>query len=89
MFYFDNAASTKPFSEVVEIMSKLSIEHYANSHSSHHGAYLVEKQIKEASKDLAQDLNCQPEELIFNSGATEGINQAIKGVFFINSSKNS
>lgn len=77
MKYFDHTASSKPFTEVIELFTKEATEHFANPSSLHQLGFQGEQKIKSAKDKLAKLLNCLPEELIFTSGATESINQAL------------
>lgn len=77
MCYFDHTASTKPWEEVLCLFQQEARENFANPSSLHQLGFLAEEKIKKAKKSLAQLLQCQPEELIFTSGATESINQAL------------
>lgn len=77
MCYFDHAASTRPWEEVLCLFQKEATENFANPSSLHQLGFLAEEKIKKAKKTLAQLLQCQAEELIFTSGATESINQAL------------
>lgn len=77
MKYFDHTASSKPFKEVIDIFSQEAATHFANPASLHQLGFLGEEKIKKAKLQLSKILNCLSEELIFTSGATESINQAL------------
>ena len=81
MIYFDNAATTKPFEEVVEAFSTFSKDFYFNPSSLHLGGIKVAKKIEETRVFVAEKMNILPEELFFISGATEGNNTVLKSVF--------
>ena len=80
--YLDYAASTPVEPEVFEKMIPFFLEHYGNSSSStHQYGWYANGAIKKARNQVAKAINCEESEIIFTSGATEGINQAIKGIF--------
>lgn len=74
MIYFDNAASSMPDPEVVSIMNEVLINFWGNPSSTHFFGSEA-KELLEASRiNIANTLNCKPEEIIFTSGGTEAIN---------------
>ncbi len=77
--YFDNAATTKVYPEVKELMIKLLDEDYGNPSSLHMKGVEAEKYIKEATKQIAAELKCQEKEIVFTSGGTEANNFALIG----------
>lgn len=80
MIYLDNASTTKPAKEVVDIVKKTSRDYYANPSSSHQLGSKAKDRLNEARKKVAQFLNCLPEEIVFTSGGTESNNLALKGL---------
>ncbi len=80
MIYFDNSATTKPFSEVLDTFVKVNQNYYANPSSLHYLGGQVENLIEAARKQLSEILCTKPNELFFTSGGTESNNIAIKGV---------
>jgi len=83
--YLDNAATTKPYPEVVEKMKVALTTTYGNPSSLHRMGIAAEKMIKEARKTIASKLDVSAKEIYFTSGGTESNNLAIKGA--INSLK--
>ncbi|ONI45281.1 cysteine desulfurase [Candidatus Epulonipiscium fishelsonii] len=79
MIYLDNAASTKPFKEVQEIMCYVMENVYANPSALHKQGFLAENLLKESSMFFAKQLGCSKEEIIYTSGGTESNNLAILG----------
>lgn len=77
--YFDNAATTKVYPEVKELMIKLLDVDYGNPSSLHMKGVEAEKYIKEATSRIALELKCQEKELVFTSGGTEANNFALIG----------
>lgn len=78
MLYFDNAATTKPDTRVVEIINLFLTKNYGNPSSSHILGKISCDAIEEARLNAASALNCIPDEIIFTSGATEANNLALK-----------
>ena len=85
--YLDYNASTPLIPEVVSAMRPYLEEMYGNPSSSHAFGIQGRKAVEKARAQLADLLNCAPDELIFTSGGTESNNLAIKGVAFARRSK--
>lgn len=79
MLYFDHAATTPPYREVVETMAEIMNKHYGNPSALHRGGEDAAKLLKRAREVCAEALFVSPSEIVFTSGATEGNNMAIKG----------
>lgn len=79
MIYFDNSATTKPYNEVVNLISRIMLEDYGNSSSLHNFGLRAERILEEARADIAETIKAKPEEIVFTSGGTESVNLAIKG----------
>ena len=77
--YFDNAATTRVRPEVAELMTKVMTEDYGNPSSRHIYGVNAEKYIKTAAEQIAATLKVKPQEIIFNSGGTEGNNNVLIG----------
>lgn len=57
-------------------------ETYGNATSKLHAqGWIAKAAVENATGQLAKLINCEEEELIFTSGATEAVNLAIKGIF--------
>jgi len=78
--YFDNAATTKPYDEVIEVMADGMREYYANPSSLHKLGMKAEKKINESREFIAGTINALKDEIYFTSGASEGNNLIIKGI---------
>ena len=78
--YLDNAATTKPFTECIDIFNKVSIENYGNPSSLHILGVDAENIEKKCKEKISKILNCYTEELYLTSSATESNNILIKGV---------
>ena len=83
--YFDCAATTMPYPQVLETYAKISTEYFANSSSNHGLGFLSNSILEKSRAQIAKYLKVLPEEVYFTSGATEGNNLAIKGVSYHNS----
>lgn len=79
IYYFDNAASTKPYPEVISYLSELLETEYANPSALHKFGYEVSKLTDTASENLKRLYKLNNFDVIFTSGATESVNMAIKG----------
>ena len=80
--YLDYAATTPVKKEVLEKILPFFSGHFGNSSSStHQEGWYANGAIKRARKQIAKAINCEESEIIFNSGATEGINQAIRSIY--------
>lgn len=78
--YLDNAATTRPYPEVIQAMIKFSEEKFYNPSSLYNPAVEVRREIEAARTKIAKTLNCSKEEILFTSGGTEANNWAIKGI---------
>ena len=80
--YLDYAASTPVSQEVINEMLPFFNEHFGNASSvTHQHGWYANGAIKKARKQVDKSINCEESEIIFTSGATEGINLAIRGVY--------
>lgn len=89
MIYFDNAATYRNDNEdVLDIYTEANKKYFANANSSHRLGYLVNQEVNKARLSILKDLKLDDSyEVIFNSGATEGINHALKGYALRNKSR--
>ena len=78
--YLDNAATTKPYKEVLESYEKVSTSYFANSSSTHKLCQESSRLIELSRKQILDLLHLSnTHEAIFTSGATESNNFAIIG----------
>lgn len=76
--YLDYAATTPVDEEVFLAMKPYFNEKFGNASSIHQFGQETAQAVVEARHAVAEFLNCQPSEVIFTSGATEGNNAVIK-----------
>ena len=76
--YFDNAATTKIRDEVIDNMSNVLKDCFGNPSSTHSYGRSAKSYIEKSRKSVAKILNCNPGEIIFNSGGTESDNSILK-----------
>lgn len=82
--YLDNAATTRVFDSVRDIMvNALSVD-YGNPSSKHRKGMEAEQNLKEATSIIAKSLKVEPKEIIFTSGGTESNNMALIGTALAN-----
>lgn len=72
--YFDNAATTPLYPEVVEKITEVLSNTYGNPSSTHALGRAAKSLIEYSRKQIAKELNALPSEIIFTSGGTEADN---------------
>lgn len=77
--YLDNAATTRPYEEVAQVVSETMLHTYGNPSSLHKKGMDAENILKQASQFFARQIGALPEEMIYTSGGTESNNTAIIG----------
>lgn len=80
--YFDNAATTKPSSQVLEKVIAVLKDDYGNPSSLHLKGVEAEKHIKETTSVLSSLLKVGEDEIYYTSGGTESNNLAILGTAY-------
>jgi len=78
--YLDHSATTPMDKKVIEAMKPYFSEKFGNPSSIHSFGQVAIAGVDKARVQVANFLNCNPEEIIFTSGATESDNLAIKGL---------
>jgi cysteine desulfurase len=77
--YLDNNATTQPLPEVVEAMTGVLRDEYANPSSVHRFGQAVRHRVETARAQVAALIGATPAEIVFTSSGTESINLAIRG----------
>ncbi|MCR5791755.1 MAG: cysteine desulfurase [Lachnospiraceae bacterium] len=82
--YLDNAATTRPFKEVWDIMKKTMEEDYGNPSSLHKKGMEAENYLRNTRTVIAESLKVKEKEIVITSGGTESNNMALIGGAFAN-----
>lgn len=79
LIYFDNAATTQKPESVIGAISKYYEKYNSNIHrGAHYLANLATDKYERVRNQVAQYINCQPQEVIFTSGTTQSINLLVQ-----------
>lgn len=82
--YLDNAATTRVFPEVRDIMLQVMEKDFGNPSSRHTKGIEAEGYVTKAVQQIASTLKCQPKEIVLTSGGTESNNMALIGTALAN-----
>ena len=80
MIYLDYAATTPIDKRVLEAMQPYLTEVFANPSSLHQLGQRARRGLETAREQVAAAINASAKEIVFTSGATEAINQVLKGL---------
>ena len=82
MIYFDNAATTQVYPDVLKTYTEVASKIWGNPSSLHSLGSQASRILEASRKQIADLLGKKSSEIIFTSGGTEGDNWVIKGVAF-------
>lgn len=85
--YLDYNATTPVSPEVAETMLPFINDYFGNPSSHHSFGKKTRNAIEIARQQLAELINCNPEEIVFTSGGTESNNFAIRGIAYAHRKK--
>ncbi len=77
MVYLDNAATVPILPEVRKAMREAEEKFFANASALHTPGHLAHNVIEKCRETLAEMIGCEPEEIIFTSGASESNNTVL------------
>jgi len=81
VYYFDNAATTPVYHEVVDLMTELLRSTYGNPSSLHEPGRKAKVEIELARRKIANLFNARPSEVFFTASGTEANNMALWGCY--------
>lgn len=84
IIYFDNSATTKIKTEVLNEMMPFLTTEYGNASSLYSIGRKSKRAIENARKQVAELINCSSNEIVFTAGGSESDNIAIKGFAYAN-----
>lgn len=82
--YLDYNATTPVDPEVAEVMWPYLLQHFGNPSSTHSYGQQAHRGIVQARQQVADLLECSPEEILFTGGGSESDNLAIRGIALAN-----
>lgn len=86
--FLDNASTTQVDKSVLSEMLPYFTEIYGNPSAKNLHAKKPKIAIENARIQVSKMINCKADQIIFNSGSTEGINHVLKSTFFTAIQKN-
>jgi len=81
LIYFDNAATTSIYPEVIKAMHDTLKGDFGNPSSVHAAGRSAKAKVESARKYIAKQMGVLPKEIIFTSGGTEGDNTVMHAAF--------
>lgn len=79
MIYLDNAATTRPIPAAIEAAKRAMETDWFNPSAIYSPAIEVKRQIEQVRELIAKEINAEPDDIIFTSGASESNTMALKG----------
>lgn len=80
MIYLDNASGTKPYPQVIETITDVLQNHWGNASADNSFGHDAKMIIDNITQQVADDINCNQNEIIWTSGACEANSLAIYGL---------
>lgn len=80
MIYFDNASTTKPNKEIIDLYNKINSEYWYNESSTHKLGVTSKTLLERANQLIIKTLNLKDKKIIYTGSATEANNLAIYGI---------
>lgn len=76
--FFDNASTTRPFDDILEVVREMSGWCYGNSSSTHRVGREARKALDDAREMIAASMGADPKQIIFTGSASEANNMVVK-----------
>ena len=80
MIFLDAASTTRPYKEVIETISDVAYNNWYNPSASYSVGHDTMMLIEDTRSFIAEDINCNPDEIIFTSSACESNSLAILSI---------
>lgn len=81
-YFVDVASTTRPYKEVVDMVADVMYNYYGNPSSTHELGQDARNIIENVRNQIAEDINCEPHEIIFTSGSCEANSLAFTAVTY-------
>ena len=78
--YLDSNATTRPLPQVLEKMSQVMTEVWANPSSIHRAGQMARREVDLAREAVCDLVKARPSEVIFTSGGTESVNTCLRSL---------
>lgn len=82
MVFLDSASGTRPYPEVIDTITDVLTNHWGNASADYSFGQDARIIINDVTEEVANDINCKPEEIIWTSGACEANSLAILGIAY-------
>ena len=69
MIYVDNSAGTRPYPDVIKTITDVLQNHWGNASADYSFGQDARMIVDSVTEQVANDINCQSDELIWTSGA--------------------
>ena len=80
MIFLDAASTSRPYKEVIELISDIAYNHWYNPSANYSVGHNTMMLIENARSEISNDINCEPNEIIFTGSACESNSLAIMGI---------